>query len=381
MNWPVNKLNAICEISMGQAPDGSTYNHSADGLPLVAGAGDFGDYFPSVKKYTSAPGKRSAVGDIILCIRATIGDINWSDKEYCLGRGVAGLRASDGLLDSRFLWHFISARRSELEARGTGSTFKQVSRADIAEWLIPTPPVAEQQRIAAILDKADRLCRKRQQAVRLTDEFLRSTFVDMFGDPIANDKGLPVRLLGDLCSFYAGNSLPSGEPFDGQTGGFLHIKVGDMNLPGNEVDMHIAREWSSSRVGAIIAPAGSILIPKRGGAIATNKKRVLSRPSALDPNLMAIGPGEEIRQEVLLEWFKQFDLSSIASGSAVPQLNKGDLAPLKINVPPLELQNKFVKIAKKVKSMLARQGDQLALIQSASAALSFTLLDNGPKND
>jgi len=146
MNWPVNKLNAVCEISMGQAPDGSTYNHSADGLPLVAGAGDFGDYFPSVKKYTSAPGKRSAVGDIILCIRATIGDTNWSDKEYCLGRGVAGLRARDGLLNSRFLWHFISGRRSELEARGTGSTFKQVSRADIAEWLIPTPPVAEQRR-------------------------------------------------------------------------------------------------------------------------------------------------------------------------------------------------------------------------------------------
>jgi type I restriction enzyme S subunit len=84
---------------------------------------------------------------------------------------------------------------------------------------------------------------------------------------------------------------------------------------------------------------------------------------------------------VLLEWFKQFNLSSIASGSAVPQLNKGDLAPLKITVPPLEMQDKFVEVAKKVKSMLARQGDQLALIQSASVALTSTLLGNGPTND
>jgi type I restriction enzyme S subunit len=287
-------------------------------------------------------------------------------------------------IDARFLFHLIwNPRFRQIgAARMTGSAGqKRVPTAFLAEYEFRLPKLAVQRRIATILDKADNLHRKRQQAVRLTDEFLRSTFANMFGDPIANDKGLPVRLLGDMCSFYAGNSLPSGEPFDGQTGGFLHIKVGDMNLPGNEVDIHIAREWSISGIGAIIAPAGSILIPKRGGAIATNKKRVLSRPSALDPNLMAIGPGEELRQEVLLEWFKQFNLSSIASGSAVPQLNKGDLAPLKITVPPLELQDKFVNIAKKVKSMLARQGDQLALIQSASAALSFTLFDNGPKND
>lgn len=196
----------------------------------------------------------------------------------------------------------------------------------------------------------------------------------MFGDPVSNDKGLPVRMLGDVCRFYAGNSLPAGETFEGQLGGFLHIKVGDMNLPGNEADIHVAREWSSSGAGGIIAPEGSILIPKRGGAIATNKKRVLRRPCALDPNLMAIGPGVDLREEVLLQWFKQFDLSSISSGSAVPQLNKGDLAPLKITVPPLAMQDRFVQIARKVKSMLTRQGEQLTSIQSASAALTSTLL-------
>jgi type I restriction enzyme S subunit len=291
----------------------------------------------------------------------------------------------DSRFDPNYLRHFLTSdgfhRQFIQTVSGIGGSLLRARPAEVAKIKVPLPPKLEQRRIATILDKADSLHRKRQQALRLADGFLRSTFIDMFGDPISNEKGLPVRLLGNVCRFYAGNSLPDGEPFDGQTGGFLHIKVGDMNLSGNEVDIHIAREWSSRGVGAIIAPAGSILIPKRGGAIATNKKRVLSRPCALDPNLMAIEPGEELRQEVLLEWFKQFDLSSIASGSAVPQLNKGDLVPLKITVPPLEMQDKFVKIAKKVKSLLARQGDQLALIQSASAALSFTLFDNGPKND
>lgn len=287
-------------------------------------------------------------------------------------------------INARFLFHLIwNPRFRQLgAARMTGSAGqKRVPTAYLADYEFRLPPLAEQKRIAAILDKADNLRRKRQDSIRLAGDFLRSVFIDMFGDPVANERKLPVRLLGSVSKFYAGNSLPSGEPFHGQTGGFLHIKVGDMNLPGNEEDIHIAREWSSSGAGGIIAPEGAILIPKRGGAIATNKKRVLLRPCALDPNLMAIGPGDELRQEVLLEWFKQFDLTSISSGSAVPQLNKGDLAPLKITVPPLAMQDRFVQVARKVKSMMARQSEQLPLILSASAALTSTLLKAGPAND
>jgi type I restriction enzyme S subunit len=293
------------------------------------------------------------------------------------------LRPSDRI-DARFLFHLIwnPHFRRLGAARMTGSAGqKRVPTSFLAEYEFWLPQLAEQKRIAAILDKADSLRRKRLEAVRLADEFLRVAFIDMFGDPVSNDKGLPVRLLGEVCRFYAGNSLPAGEPFAGQPGGFLHIKVGDMNSPGNEAEIYFAREWSSSGAGGIIAPEGAILIPKRGGAIATNKKRVLRRPCALDPNLMAIGPGDDLRQEVLLEWFRQFDLTSISSGSAVPQLNKGDLAPLKITVPPLAMQDRFVQVARKVKSMLASQGEQLTLIQSASAALTSTLLHAGPIND
>jgi type I restriction enzyme S subunit len=291
----------------------------------------------------------------------------------------------DSRFDPGYLRHLLTAdgfhRQFMQTVSGIGGSLLRARPAEVAKIKVPLPPKKEQQRIAAILDKTDSLRRKRLEAVRLADEFLRVAFIDLFGDPVSNDKGLPVRLLGDVCRFYAGNSLPAGEPFAGQPGGFLHIKVGDMNLPGNEADIFVAREWSSSGAGGIIAPEGAILIPKRGGAIATNKKRVLRRPCALDPNLMAIGPGDDLRQEVLLEWFKQFDLTSISSGSAVPQLNKGDLAPLKITVPPLAMQDRFVQVARKVKSLLASQGEQLTLIQSASAALTSTLLHAGPIND
>lgn len=108
VNWPLVKLDDVCQIIMGQAPEGDSYNELGNGLQLIAGAGDFGEMTPLPKKFTTSPSKISDIGDLILCIRATIGDVNWSDKKYCLGRGVAGLRPKPTKLDKNYLWHFIN---------------------------------------------------------------------------------------------------------------------------------------------------------------------------------------------------------------------------------------------------------------------------------
>ena len=80
-------LHDVCEITMGQSPSGSSYNEIGEGTPLIAGASDLGEFAPQPSKFTTSPSKLSSAGDIILCIRATIGNRNWSDKTYCLGRG------------------------------------------------------------------------------------------------------------------------------------------------------------------------------------------------------------------------------------------------------------------------------------------------------
>lgn len=85
-------LADVCTIIMGQAPPGDSYNDRSLGLPLIAGAGDFkGDRLVPLK-FTTRPSKTTIAGDIVLSIRASIGAKVWSDGEYCLGRGVAGLR-------------------------------------------------------------------------------------------------------------------------------------------------------------------------------------------------------------------------------------------------------------------------------------------------
>ena len=189
-------LADVCTITMGQAPPGDSYNTDGRGLPLIAGAGDFDGAKPSVKKFTTAPSKLSATGDIVLGIRASIGERVWSDSEYCLGRGVAGLRAGDRL-SSNYLWHWLGHSARALAAKGKGATFLQVNRSDIGGMQIPLPPLPEQRRIAAILDRADELRAKRRRTLALHDDLTQSIFLDMFGDPARSDPSTRVRL-GDL---------------------------------------------------------------------------------------------------------------------------------------------------------------------------------------
>ena len=135
----MTNLSEVCSIFMGQAPERSTYNVSGIGWPLIAGAGDFDAGLARAKKFTTAPSKSSQPGDIILGIRASIGSKVFSGREYCLGRGVAGLR-SGPMLDQQYLWHWLDSSKNKLLSKGRGATFLQVNRNDIASLEIPLSP-------------------------------------------------------------------------------------------------------------------------------------------------------------------------------------------------------------------------------------------------
>lgn len=215
---------------------------------------------------------------------------------------------------------------------------------------VTIPELSEQSRIANILGKADILCAMHREALAHLDCIEQAIFMEMFGDPVKNPKGWKGIPMKEVAQFFAGNSLPNGEDYVGQETGYFLMRVSDMNIPGNEKFIERCQSWSitgGSRAGT--CPPRSIVIPKRGGAIGTNKKRITRRPTILDPNLMAIAPNEEIISlAYFFEWFKIFDLSSIASGSSVPQLNKQDLAPIIIRVPPLDIQKNFETKIRKI---------------------------------
>lgn len=175
-------LKDISKIIMGQAPPSESYNESGNGYPLIAGASEFGELYPNTTRFTTESRRISKYGDIILCIRATIGDLNWSDGEYALGRGVAAIRANSEI-DSGYLYYFLVQARPCLMGLGKGATFKQITKSDIENLKIPLPPLEEQKRIAEILDRARKpkvLVDKQIDKLRLLKQ---AYFYEVCGNP------------------------------------------------------------------------------------------------------------------------------------------------------------------------------------------------------
>ncbi len=341
------RLADVAEVVTGSTPSTSCPEYYGGEIPFV-GPSDLGNTGPILtapKTLTPVGAKQARVlpegAVLVCCIGATIGKVGIAGRPLATNQQINALAFDERVIWPRYGFYFCMTLEPTIRGLGTSTTLPILPKSRFQELLISFPPLDEQRRIADILDKADAIRRKRKQAIALTDQLLRSTFLEMFGDPVTNPKGWPVRRLGDVSILYSGNSLPPGEEYRGQQNGTLLLKVGDMNLPGNEKAIHVAREWSPSTSGCVIAPAGSIIFPKRGGAISTNKKRYLVREVALDPNLMAVSPSEEISTEFLLGWFDLMDLDTISNGSTVPQLNKKDISPLKVFMPPKNTQQTY----------------------------------------
>ncbi|WP_304667694.1 restriction endonuclease subunit S [Neisseria polysaccharea] len=152
--WKKTTLGEISIVKMGQSPNGKSYNKEKEGYLLIGGASDLGDIYPSPKQYTNEATKLSKANDIIICIRATIGRLNLSDKVYCLGRGVAGIEVNANV-EAKFIWYSLMNSETYLLKNSTGTTFQQVSSHTLKKLPIVYPTSKETQQ--AIVNKIESL--------------------------------------------------------------------------------------------------------------------------------------------------------------------------------------------------------------------------------
>lgn len=136
------ELSNIGDLTMGQSPPGNTYNEVGDGMPFLQGNAEFGDKYPTFIKYTVAPNKIVRENTILISVRAPVGDLNIADREYCIGRGLAGLYIENVVLRN-YVYNFLKYSRFELEKNSTGSTFKAINKNTLSSLKITIPKEAE----------------------------------------------------------------------------------------------------------------------------------------------------------------------------------------------------------------------------------------------
>lgn len=136
--WSDKTLSQIANITMGQSPEGSSYNDEGVGTVFYQGSTDFGWLFPTVRQYTTAPNRMAKKGDILLSVRAPVGDMNIANTDCCIGRGLAALNSkteSDGFLFyvMKYLKQIFDRRNSE------GTTFGSITKNDLFSLTLAYP--------------------------------------------------------------------------------------------------------------------------------------------------------------------------------------------------------------------------------------------------
>jgi type I restriction enzyme S subunit len=197
-NTSKTRLSDVAHVIMGQSPGSETYRDEPEGLPFFQGKADFGELYPTPRKYCISPIKIAEANDVLISVRAPVGPTNIANVRCCLGRGLAAVRAKENKIVPKFLYYVLAAAGEFLVSRATGTTFLAISRADIDAVTFFLPPLAEQQRIVEILDRAAAIQRLRRAAEEKAREIIPALFVDMFGDPATNPKGWPLATIGDV---------------------------------------------------------------------------------------------------------------------------------------------------------------------------------------
>ena len=191
-------LKDVCKINMGQSPDSSSYNDKKEGIPFYQGNADFGEKHPIPRVWCNAPTKIAQPKDILMSVRAPIGALNYAQEKCCIGRGLAAITPDKDKLSLEFLYWFLREKNSELNSKGTGSTFKAISKKTLEEIRVPLIDLEKQQKMAQALEKTYAVIQMRTKQLKELDDLIKARFIELFGDPLIEDDRYPRVPLGSL---------------------------------------------------------------------------------------------------------------------------------------------------------------------------------------
>ena len=151
-------LSDIAAITMGQSPSGSSYNEDGVGEVFYQGRAEFGFRFPKRRLFTTEPKRMAETGDVLLSVRAPVGDLNVAYERCCIGRGLGAIHSKTG--HSSFVLYTMFALRSQLDVfNGEGTVFGSINRDALNAIPIDIPPVTEIDQFEAVAHPIDELIR------------------------------------------------------------------------------------------------------------------------------------------------------------------------------------------------------------------------------
>ena len=400
--WRTVHLGDVAEVVMGQSPPGDTV-HDWDrqtapnvGLPFAQGNAEFGNRSPTPVKWCIRPAKAALPNDLLISVRAPVGETNRADQPLAIGRGLAAIRFKGA--DASYGWHILNHAKSAFDRLAQGSTFEAVSGGDIRSLPLLLPPLPEQRAIAAVLDSID-------EAIERTDEVIAAT--ERLRDALLHElltRGLPghhtawrdvpglgtipadwdVVRLGDCLEGIEAGRSPMCESRPAQGGEWGVLKVSSVSWGAFQSMENKALTDESAIDPRYEVKVGDILLSRantpdlvgRAVLVRTTPPRLLLS----DKTLRLVPDRARMEPKFLLLSLSlphsRSQISGAASGSSRSMFNVSQerLRSVKVGLPPLPEQQAIAAVLDSIDATIDRARAERAALQSSKASTADALL-------
>lgn len=227
--WSIKPLGQIADLIMGQSPPSSAVSASGDGLPFIQGNAEFGARFPTPRFVASTTPKVVQGGDILISVRAPVGEVNIAEGPLCIGRGVGGIRAKN--CDPDFLFYAVGGLSPKLARLSQGSTFEAINGGELRSIEISLPPLDEQRRIAEVLRSVDEAIQYAAQITRQELKLWETLVESRIWVPALTD----ASMLAPLSRSISNSDYGVNAPLTDEAIGTPILRMG--NLQGGQIDL------------------------------------------------------------------------------------------------------------------------------------------------
>jgi type I restriction enzyme, S subunit len=360
VSWPLVSISEFCKTSSGGTPSRKQHEYYDGDIPWIK-SGDLREKtvdkateFISELAVQNSSVKIVPKGAILLAMYgATVGRMAMLGIDAATNQAVCSIIPDEESAFPKYVYYALLAKVPEFLRNAVGGAQPNISQGMVKDTKIVLPPLPEQKRIAAILDKADAIRRKRQQAIQLADEFLRSMFLDMFGDPVTNLKGWEKAPLERYFKIGTGGT-PSRANQDNYGGSIAWVKTTEVC---NEMILETSETISEKGLSSSnckIYPKGSIIIAMYGQGKTRGQCGILGIDAATNQACAVLEPSETLEMNFVYQYIKYSyeQLRDLGRGGNQPNLNLSLVKSFEIIKPDRDLQTKFSNIYMKVQKLL-----------------------------
>lgn len=318
---------------------------------------------------------------LIAMYGATVGRLAILGINAATNQAICNIRPDTTIADMKYLYYFLKSKFSYFVENAVGGAQPNISQGLIKSLEVPLPSLDEQKRIADILDKAAGVCQKREQAIKLADDFLRATFLEMFGDPIENPKGWNVKPLADQI-VHANNGISRRRKEDTNEGDIV-LRLQDVHYSGIAFDKELNRIKLVDKEKQIARVEHDDLLfirvngnPNYVGRTAVFKSYI--EPVYHNDHLIRIKLDNEYQSDFLCylinsPFSRKLIAQQIKTSAGQHTISQDGILKLMFYRPPIELQEKFINIKNKIESIFYRKDKHEDLFASISNKLIHSI--------